>query len=202
MLRDGDLQEGTTMSLTIKDIISTEAQSRLLWCMAVQAQGPMRAMGSMPTNESRGTCKEAYSPDTFGSCPTTKLCVVVTGENELITSTEPTGGTNKWTVSQNKELESGGFTSLTCESETLCVVDYTVAEDSSFIYSSTNPTGGWTDWSKTGTANWLTGLTGPSCPTSSLCVAGKVKVHDLVHNKTKADRLCRVRGRKESLWTA
>jgi hypothetical protein len=39
MLDKDHLQEGKTMSLSIKHLISTETKQRLLWCMAVQAQG-------------------------------------------------------------------------------------------------------------------------------------------------------------------
>jgi len=109
---------------------------------------------------------------TFVSCPTTKFCAVVTGSRELITSTEPLGGASKWTVSTNENMGAGYFSSLSCQSETLCVTDYSVAEDSSVIYSSTDPTGGWTQWSKTGSVSWFGGLVGPSCPTSSLCIGG------------------------------
>ena len=116
--------------------------------------------------------EDSYSFATFISCPTTKFCAVVTGSRELLTSTEPLGGASKWTVSTNETMGAGYFSSLSCQSETLCVTDYSVAEDSSFIYSSTDPTGGWTDWSHTGSVSWLGGLVGPSCPTSSLCIGG------------------------------
>jgi hypothetical protein len=107
------------------------------------------------------------------SCPTTKLCVAIVGD-EFFNSTEPAGGESKWKVVAAPGSAPGLFYSaLTCVSESLCVVDGTVAEDMSSLSSTTDPASGSPTWKTTGTDPSAFGGVGAlSCPSTSLCVGG------------------------------
>ena len=50
------------MRLRIRNIISAQTHSRLLWCLAVQAQGPVGAMAFMPAREDRSRCAKELKP--------------------------------------------------------------------------------------------------------------------------------------------
>jgi hypothetical protein len=132
------------------------------------------------------SAESGFRPRTLIACPTTKLCVVSTGTNELVTSTEPTGTASAWHVASNPELSQGRFTSLACASESMCVVDYTVDECCSAYYSATAPTGGWSGWKHTGNdPAGIGGLTALTCPTTSLCVGGSF-VNEIVTSTAPA----------------
>jgi hypothetical protein len=103
------------------------------------------------------------------TCPTTALCVAVdyTGGN-VLTSSNPTGGSQAWTVtnvtatgfqSADNRLEAVG-----CSTSGLCVA----IDSSGHVITTANPTGGTGLWTVTQLA--LTDLTGASCPTDDLCV--------------------------------
>src|SRR5216683_389862 len=103
------------------------------------------------------------------SCPAPTLCVAVdyTGGN-LVTSSNPTGGPDAWTVtnvidagfnSADNRLETVG-----CSPSGLCVA----VDLSAHVITSANPTGGAGAW--TVTKLGIVDLTGASCPTADLCV--------------------------------
>jgi hypothetical protein len=82
MLSNGDLQEGTTMRIRIKSIISADTQSRLLWCLAVPAQRAVGRMGSMPVDdedhsprvrEPRATAPKPYRATRRSAASTAKI---------------------------------------------------------------------------------------------------------------------------------
>ncbi len=111
------------------------------------------------------------------SCPSTLLCVAV-GGGIIATSTNPTGGAAAWNVAAIESL--GSLQEVSCASPTLCVV----VDARGHVITSTNPTGGATAWTATfvdevaghhenpagfGRYHDLSGL---SCPSTTLCVAG------------------------------
>jgi hypothetical protein len=46
-------RDGTPMPIKIKNVISAETRDRLLWCLAVQAQGPTAALTFTPRHQPR-----------------------------------------------------------------------------------------------------------------------------------------------------
>jgi putative hemolysin len=101
------------------------------------------------------------------SCPSTRLCVAVSYEGLVFTSTDPTGGADAWTVT---DLDGSGpnthLRGISCPTTTFCAA----AAGKARIVTSTDPTGGASAWSVT----QLTGpleLRGISCLSTALCVA-------------------------------
>jgi len=104
------------------------------------------------------------------SCPTASLCVAVSGERytsgKVLTSTDPTGATSAWTVTQlDESLDLRG---VSCGTPTLCVA---VAQQGRLL-SSTNPTGDASAWREVGTPGGPGDLQGISCAGTVLCVGG------------------------------
>jgi hypothetical protein len=110
------------------------------------------------------------------SCPSTGLCVAVTDQGNIYSSTQPTGPASAWRVTPIEE--GGGNTHLegvSCPSASLCVAvsggrNLTGLNNSGKVFTSTNPSGGATAWHSTqldGSPN----LRAVSCGSPSLCVA-------------------------------
>ncbi|HEX6688062.1 MAG TPA: hypothetical protein VF085_05295 [Solirubrobacterales bacterium] len=103
--------------------------------------------------------------DIFGvSCPSASLCVAVDLSGNVVTSTNPTGGTSAWAVAH---VEATGITAVSCPSASLCVA----VDRGGNVLTSTNPTGGAGAWTVTHVAG-APSLNAVSCPSVSLCVAG------------------------------
>jgi hypothetical protein len=99
------------------------------------------------------------------SCPSTSLCVASDDHGDVVTSTEPAGGTGAWTVADidGKDAIKG----VSCVSVSLCVA---IDADGNALVS-TNPTGGAAAWTLT-PVDPVTGLreiTGISCVQGPLC---------------------------------
>jgi hypothetical protein len=102
----------------------------------------------------------AYPTEVSGvSCPSTGLCVAVDGVGDVLTSTDPAGGTAAWTSVRVAEH----FTAVACPSTELCVA---IGGDA--IATSTDPTGGAGTWSIVRVGRELAAL---SCASVRLCVA-------------------------------
>ena len=103
------------------------------------------------------------------SCPSTSLCVAGDDSGNVVTSTNPTGGTAAWKLTN---LGSEAIRSVACASTSLCVA---VAGPGDKVFTSTNPAAGTPVWSETDglvdSGNSTDLLTGLSCPSQSLCVA-------------------------------
>ncbi len=101
------------------------------------------------------------------SCPTTQLCVAVSFEGLIYTSTNPTGGASAWTTT---DLAGAGpnthFYGVSCPSPNFCAA----AAGGAKVVTSTNPTGGASAWSTTQLEGPLE-LRGISCLSTALCVA-------------------------------
>ncbi len=102
------------------------------------------------------------------SCPSTGLCVAVTLDGRIFSSTEPTGNSSAWKI-----VPLGGekephlhLTGISCPSPALCVA---VAYGSKVVFSN-DPTGDRSAWTIVELAEPLD-LRGVSCPSVSLCVA-------------------------------
>lgn len=105
------------------------------------------------------------------SCPTARFCVAVDASGYVATTTNPTGRVRVW--SKLAKIDSTTLTGISCPTTKLCVA----VDDSGNVLASTNPTGGSRAWSRahvdptSGSDGGPAGLTGISCPTTTLCVA-------------------------------
>jgi hypothetical protein len=104
------------------------------------------------------------------SCPSESLCVAVGYEGSAFVSTDPTGGSEAWSVSDVRE--GGGaphLTAVSCPSPSLCVaVSGGNGAAAGRIYTSSDPASG--DW-KVAQLEESPDLRGVSCATPALCVA-------------------------------
>jgi hypothetical protein len=101
------------------------------------------------------------------SCPSPQLCVAVTFEGMIYTSTDPTGGSSAWNVT---DLDPGGpnthLYGVSCPTVKFCAASAGGAQ----ILTSTDPTGGPSAWTKTQLEGPLE-LRGISCASASFCLA-------------------------------
>ena len=96
-------------------------------------------------------------------CPTTTFCVAVDEAGNVLTSSNPTGPAEAWTVTAITGRE---LAAVSCASVTLCVA----VGSRGTIASSTNPAGGAGAWQvvEVGGDRFFGSV---SCPSASLCVA-------------------------------
>jgi alpha-tubulin suppressor-like RCC1 family protein len=99
------------------------------------------------------------------SCPTSGLCVAVDRSGDVLSSTDPTGGTAAWA---RADVLGYGFAGVSCPSSELCV-----AVGAGDIATTDDPAGGASAWSVTSVIPPLRGggLAAVSCASISLCVA-------------------------------
>src|SRR5262249_38704486 len=106
------------------------------------------------------------------SCPSENLCVAVGYEGSVYVSTDPTGGSGAWSVSDvNAGLRvAAHLTSVSCPSPALCVAVSGGSNNSNGgkVLTSTNPASG--NWQAIQLSSALD-LRGVSCGSPSLCVA-------------------------------
>lgn len=100
------------------------------------------------------------------SCVSSSLCVAVSWEGSIVTSSDPAGGSATWDV-----LDTGSrnvFSSVSCPSATLCVASDYEGE----VFVSTDPTAGlWTSRPIAVQGLHTTGINDVSCTAAALCVA-------------------------------
>jgi hypothetical protein len=102
----------------------------------------------------------AYPTKVSGvSCLSTGLCVAVDGVGDVLTSTNPRGGTGAWARAKVTE----GFNGVSCPSTEMCV-----AVGEGVIATSADPAGGAGAWSVVNVSRHLKAV---SCASVSLCVA-------------------------------
>jgi hypothetical protein len=100
------------------------------------------------------------------SCPSVTLCVAITGQGDVVTSTDPTGGVSAWKVT--RLAGSMMLDSVSCASRAFCVVGG--ASDSVFV--SHDPAAGSSWWTETRvTPQGSEAIVGLSCPSAGFCVA-------------------------------
>jgi hypothetical protein len=157
-----------------RDIWAVSCPSERL-CVAVTFDGyvyssanPLGGEGDWRVADIDGDGRDTHL--TSVSCPTVSLCVAVSGERhtagKILTSTDPTGGPETWSLVQLDEtLDLRG---VSCGTPDLCVA---VAENGRMVVS-TNPTGGPAAWREIGTPGGPGDLKGISCAGTVLCLAG------------------------------
>src|SRR5829696_4527833 len=142
--------------------------------------GPSAWHDVRPTGEAETDCQEHWVPPCRDpksrrirsvSCPSAKLCVAVTGEGYVYSSTDPTGSADDWRVA---DLDGDGrdthLLSVSCPTASLCVAVSGERYTSGKLLTSTNPTGGAPAWAIAQLDESLD-LRGVSCGTPTLCVA-------------------------------
>ncbi len=103
------------------------------------------------------------------SCPSRSLCLAIDGQGNVLSSTDPTGGTHAWKTTR---LASGGLDGVLCQSPSFCLVlgDTSANPSEGEIFTSTDPAGGSAAWQSAGVSGtYFVG--GAACPSVSLCVA-------------------------------
>ena len=133
-----------------------------------------------PTGEAESDCHEYLTPPCQDprnrtirgvSCPSAQLCVAVTGEGYVYSSTNPTGPGDAWRVA---DIDGTGrdthLLGVSCPTASLCVAVSGERYTSGKVLTSTNPTGGASAWTVTQLDESLD-LRGVSCGTPTLCVA-------------------------------
>ena len=103
------------------------------------------------------------SPLTAISCPTINFCAAVDDNGDVITSTNPSGGSGAWTTAT---IDPGSFlASISCPTSGFCLAGGDPGGDEAFV--SDNPSGGAGAWT---TITLPEGLEGIDCPSTTLCV--------------------------------
>jgi hypothetical protein len=123
------------------------------------------------------------------SCQSASLCLAGVGAGpDVLSSTQPTAGTNAWQTSSAYSFESaqdleegGGTTGVACPTQSFCAVAYQEnsdipdgddnVSDSSGVATSTDPTAARPRWQDGKTDRRKNDVTAISCATASLCVA-------------------------------
>lgn len=108
------------------------------------------------------------------SCPSSELCVVGDHTGDVITSTDPTGGSEAWKLTDvDSDFHPGrvagspaGFPGVDCPSESFCAL----AQDAGFAYTTSNPTGDAGAWIKSGSWSGYAEQGEVECPSTSLCL--------------------------------
>ena len=103
--------------------------------------------------------------DLYGvSCPTTAFCVAVAESGNVLTSSNPLGGANAWTVTNVDG--NNGLDAVSCPTTSFCAA----TDFAGNVLTSTNPAGGAGSWTVTD-VDGSNALLSISCPSASLCVA-------------------------------
>jgi hypothetical protein len=99
------------------------------------------------------------------SCPSVSLCVAADSYGQVISSTNPAGGTGAWRAAR---LATDGeiLTGVACPSVSLCVI----ADSGGHVFTSTDPASGAVSWHRATVDRVLNWIAAVSCPSTILCV--------------------------------
>jgi hypothetical protein len=142
-------------------------------CVAVDGVGDVLSTTD-PTGGAGSWVTAASVAEGFAavSCPSTELCVAV-GGGDVAISTDLTGGAGAWTVTtlippaSQHPNQPNRLQAVSCPSARLCVA----TDEAGNVWTSTDPTGVASAWTKANVDGSEKILSGVSCPTESLCVA-------------------------------
>jgi hypothetical protein len=141
------------------------------WSFVYAGEGPWPATESWPTENIEG--KQIQSV----SCPSARLCVAVTDQGFIYSSTQPTGPASAWHVTQidNGHGSNIHLFGVSCPTLTLCVAvsgkrSLHGGVDNGKIFTSTDPTGDASAWQSIEFGE-LVEFRGVSCSSPSFCVA-------------------------------
>lgn len=132
------------------------------WNVVYPGAGPFES-------ESRGTFPTNSQLQGI-SCPTARLCVAVTNQGVVYSSTDPTGPASAWHVAelspQGRNIHLYG---VSCPSESLCVAVAGRRVSAGRVFTSTDPTGEAGAWQEAELGESLD-LRAVSCASATLCV--------------------------------
>jgi hypothetical protein len=140
------------------------------WHFAYVGEGPWPNTENWPTENISGRQIQSVS------CPSANLCVAVTDQGNIYTSTNPTGGASSWAATQIDGKGSNiHLFGVSCPTLGLCVAvsgkrSLHGGIDNGKIFSSTDPTGGASAWRSIEFGE-LVEFRGVSCSSPSFCVA-------------------------------
>src|SRR5580704_8864875 len=107
------------------------------------------------------------------SCPSSSLCVAADSSGNVLTSTNPAGGANTWSLAHVDDNTSGAcggsnacFQGISCPSASFCAG----VDSAGYVFTTTDPAAGAAAWSSAKISGEHD-LTAVSCPSASLCVA-------------------------------
>lgn len=142
--------------------------------------GPSAWHVARPSGEAATDCHANWDPPCRDpndrrirgvSCPTTTLCVAVTGEGYVYSSTNPTGAADDWRVADvDGDERDTHLLGVSCPTASLCVAVSGERFTGGKVLTSTNPTGGASAWTVTQLDESLD-LRAVSCGTPTFCVA-------------------------------
>jgi hypothetical protein len=105
------------------------------------------------------------------SCPSPSLCVAVTGDGYIYSTTDPTGSGDEWKVADvDGDDRDTHLLDVSCPTVSLCVAVSGERYTAGKVLTSTDPAGGAAAWTETQLDGSLD-LSGVSCATPTLCVA-------------------------------
>jgi hypothetical protein len=136
------------------------------WHYGYAGEGPWPKTEDWPAEFISGKQIQAVS------CPTTGLCVAVTDQGFIYSSTDPTGPAQSW---QSVQIDNGHgrnthLFGVSCPTTSLCVAVSGKRADKGKILTTSDPTGPAAAWSEIELGEEFE-FRGVSCPTASLCVA-------------------------------
>jgi uncharacterized membrane protein len=135
------------------------------WNFVYAGDGPWPETENWPTEAISGKQIQGIS------CPSSGLCVGVTDQGNIYSSTNPTGPASAWAATpidgpgQNTHLKA-----ISCPTTGLCVAVTGGRNDSGEVWTSTSPAAGAGAWQVTELGEDLD-LRGVSCASTTLCVA-------------------------------
>jgi hypothetical protein len=104
------------------------------------------------------------------SCPSSSLCVAADSSGNVLTSTDPAGGANTWSLAHVDGNTSGAsnayFQGISCPSASFCAG----VDSAGYVFTTTDPAAGAAAWSSAKISGEYD-LTAVSCPSASLCAA-------------------------------
>jgi hypothetical protein len=136
------------------------------WDFRYVGDGPWPETDKWPTQGISG------KPIRGLSCPTVSLCVGVTEQGNIYSSTNPTGPSSawKWIQVDDPKGRNTHLFGVSCPTAGFCVAVSGRREEPGYVFTSTDPTGGADAWHAI-TLGEQFEFRGVSCPTVSLCVA-------------------------------
>jgi hypothetical protein len=133
------------------------------WKYVHAGEGPWPQTEEWPTEAISGRQIQSIS------CPSVELCVAVTSQGNIYSSTNPTGPASAWKVSQvDEEGHNTHLFGVSCPSVSLCVAVSGRRLDQGKILTSTDPHGGPSAWSAIELAEPME-FRAVSCDTPSFC---------------------------------
>ena len=154
-----------------------------LWAMSCAPSGFLcvggDANGDIVTSTSENdwlvpvNVDQSFYPRIDGvSCPSVSFCAAADDDGNVMTSTDPTGGTSKWTPPADIDANFP-LAGIACPSSGFCVAIDVYGQ----VLTSTNPAGGAGAWSAPADVDGTTRLQSVSCAGTGLCVIGDSAGH-------------------------